>query len=189
MIDVYHGRFLLRDEQKRLAGVAFNTRLYSWGWAAARMFQGDPNFHSMVIYVEFKNLADPATVVTNPTFSRHDGLEYYDGLAGSPDTDYLRLFAPTPTVAVIPGYSSYFPPGQGNMLVYKVVTGGAMGVHGRPFSAAANSKVYGAALAAAPDVDDRTQDVLISRGYYDPSAHLVKQPSGQIEITYKFPFE
>lgn len=189
MIDIYRGRFILRNEKGLLAGVAMNSRLYSWGWAASRLFQGDASFKIATLYVEFKNVASPGDAITNPTFQRQDGLDYYEDLASSPNTDYLRLRVGMPTVDVVPGYESYFRPGEGNMLIYTASTGGAVGVHGKPFSAEANSKVYGAALAASPFINDRTQDVLIARGYYPQGQHLVKQPTGQLEITYQFPFE
>jgi hypothetical protein len=61
-------------------------------------------------------------------------------------------------------------------------------VHGRLFSASANSKVCGVALVAAPVFGDRTQDVIFARTYYDTSQQVIKPPSAQIGIGWDIIF-
>jgi hypothetical protein len=172
MMNVHQPRpvFQLLDGSGNVIAETNNTRLYSWGWAACRLFSGDPDFKVAVLYMEYMNVADPDDTITD-------------------DRDYLRLYVRMPEVFVWPGYEPYFPVGQGNALLFRARSVNTTGVHGKPFSAAANSKVYGAAIAAAPSLDDRTQDVLIARGYYPQGQHQVKQATGQLEATYKLPFE
>jgi len=183
------GIFRLFDDLGTELAAGHNTRLYLCGWALARYLLGDPAFQPNALYVEYANVVTPDTLIANPTVAKNSGLGYYDGLAGTTDRDYLRLYVRTPEIRVITGHEAYFAEGQGNLLRYRATTSGTTGIHGRPFAAAANSKVYGAALVATPRLDDRTQDVVLARGYYPQVSHKVKQPTGQLEVTYDFPLD
>ena len=56
---------------------------------------------------------------------------------------------------------------DGNLLTIFAESAGTAGVHGKAFSNAADSRVFGGALVAFPDEADPTQDRIFSRFYFD----------------------
>jgi hypothetical protein len=74
----------------------------------------------------------------------------------------------------------------GNCVTTFAQTSGVTGVNGKPFSAAQQSRVYGAALVAFPDFGDATQDLVFSRFYYSTaSKQLVKLAGSEIGIEWR----
>lgn len=187
---------LVRLWKTRLSGLMVpvattrNQRQYSWGFIAARAIgMGDANYQVDAMYIEFENVAAPADPITPPTYGRDEGLEYYDGLSSSGTKDYIRTaLASTPMLGVKSGFEDYFGTNEGNKLTFFAQTAGATGVHGKTFSNAANSKIYGAALIATPVFIDPTRDVVFARSYFEIAEQVVKEASSQIGITWEISF-
>jgi hypothetical protein len=91
------------------------------------------------------------------------------------------------------GYEANLPTEQQlNKLTFFVQTVGTQGVHGKIFSHNASggtSKVYAAALVAAPLYSDRTKDVIFARTMFIPSNQVTKEASSQIGLTWDIAFE
>lgn len=173
------------------SGWTDNAWMYTWAHLACSLFgRRDPAFGLSAAYLEFSNVANPSDAVTAPTFQKQDGLSYFEALSVSPRSDFLRIFfTGSPLIDVVPGYEAYFPPGMGNRLTVFASTGGlTAGVFGKPFSDAANSKVYGISIVATPVPGDRTQDILMSRSYYAPADQRLKLPNESIGATYEYSF-
>jgi hypothetical protein len=165
-------------------GWTHNDILYEWGAIVAPLLlrQG-LNYGIGGMYLEFENVADPASVVALPAVSRDasQGIGYYNGLASSPDRDYLRVPL---TVGLLDKTDPIkFP--NGNVATFFAQTSGVQGVHGKPFSDANNSKVYGGALVAFVDKDDFTRDLVYARSYLAAGDQQVKLPTSQIGLEWQ----
>lgn len=180
--------------EKTKHGQQKNQIQYTWGFIAAKNLGFRPNadrpsYHISTLYVEFENQADPDVVIPVSAFSREVNTTYYSSLSGQ--RDYLRLpIIIEPTLGVSTGYHEYLPVNQSaNQLTFFVQTSGTAGVHGLPFSSAANSKVYAAALVAAPDFGDPTKDAIFARTMFTEENQVTKEASSQIGITWDIAFE
>ena len=163
-----------------------------WGFIAAMTIgRGDRKYRVSTMYIEFENVADPDDVVTNPSYERDEGLEYYDDLQSLPTRDFLRVpIIQEPMLGISDGLETHFVAGEtGNKLTFFTLTSGTTGVHGKTFSDSVNSKICGAALVAAPVFGDRTQDVLFSRGYLADDKQVLKDASAQVGVTWGVRFE
>ena len=148
----------------------------------ANMMLGRPQYKPAAICFEYVNLADPGDLPSPPFFNKSEGVEYFTGLQYSADTDFLRVpVVATPNVVVneLGNYVTTF---------YAVTPGDVIGFWGKPFTAAANSAVYGGALVASPIPDSQPNDIVIARNY--PAGAKVLKPTGEqiciiwsIEIT------
>lgn len=170
-----------------------NQIQYSWGYAAARQLgyrrqSGRPEYHISAIYIEYENQTDSLLAVSEAAaFPRTFGITQYNNLTGS--RDYLRIpITIEPTLGVSTNYSANLPiDQQGNQLTFFVQTSGTSGVNGLAFNS--TSKVFAAALVAAPDLNDRTQDVVFARTVFAANNQVTKEPSSQIGITWDIAFE
>lgn len=171
-----------------------NQIQYSWGYVAAKQIgyrrQADRLDYSLsALYIEYENQPgspeDPVSEATE--FSRDLGISYYNGLSGS--RDYLRVqISLEPALSVSPGYEANLPISQqGNQLTFFAQTSGTVGVHGTPFNS--TSKVFAAALVAAPVWADHTRDVVFARTVFAENNQVTKEPSSQIGITWDIAFE
>lgn len=166
-----------------------NLLPYSWGFVAAKCIGvGDVSYKAAAIYLEYENVASPSDVITVPAYDRTSDLSYYNGLSGN--KDFLRVaLASTPTIDIAPGYESYFTAGvSGNRVTYTSQSVGSYGVLGRPWSEASNSKAYGIAIVATPVPSDRSQDVILSRGYFAEGDQLLKTSGHQVQVLWKHTF-
>lgn len=155
---------------------------------------GRPDFSIAGMYIEYENVASPEDEVTVPTdFERHENLQYYRELEGVSTQDYLRVqLLQEPTHDIADGYEAFFTEcdcGEGNRLTFMAMTSGSVGMFGRPFSSANNSKVFGASLVAMPVPNDHTQDVIAARTYFSVEDQTVKEASHQVGITWQLIFE
>lgn len=173
-----------------------NQIQYSWGHVAARQLgfrpqAGRPSFHISAMYIEFENVGDPEDAVTVASFERDLGVSYYDSLIDSATQDFLRVpLRLEPNLSISTGFEDYFTDGQdGNQLTFFAQTAGLVGVHGKTFSHTVNSKIYSAALVAAPVFSDRTQDVVFARTTFSSLNQVTKEASSQIGITWDVAFE
>lgn len=156
-----------------------NDILYEWGAMIGNLLlRKGPQYGVGGMYFEFENTASPGDPVVAPAVSRDadQGVEYYDGLALSSDRDYLRV----PLIAGRLEISDAVRFPKGNETVFFAQTSGTEGVHGKPFSSAVNSTVFGGALVAFVDPEDPTQDLILSRFYQDVSEQAVKLSTTQI---------
>jgi hypothetical protein len=134
------------------------------------------------MYMEYKNLASPGDLITPPAFDREGGISYYNGLSSSPDIDFLRIpLTVNPTVEASDVVYS------GNQVVFFGVSEGTTGFHGKSFLDTVNSAVFGAALVAAEDLGDQSQDIVFSR-IYSGIDKVLKMAGHQIGITWTIRF-
>jgi hypothetical protein len=168
------------------AGFRPNTLLYAWGHAVAQSLgRGDRSYRISTIYLEFENNAG---VIAAPAFDPEDGIDYYNALASNPARDYLRVpIESTPAIDVGVGFEAFLPPDRGNRVIFSAQTGNRLGVHGKQFSEAVSSKVFGVALAATPVLNDATADIVVARGYYAPADQIPKT-ARQLGIVYRITF-
>lgn len=155
-----------------------NLVLYSGADILALLLAGHPEYKIGAMYMEFMNLADPDDPITPPAFDRSGGIDYYTGLASSPNVDYLRVPIVLNPVNS-PSGSNYVA----NRATFFAISEGVVGVNGKEFSAAANSAIYGAALVSTPDFQDPSKDVVYSRDYAEIGKQL-KQTGFQTGITW-----
>jgi hypothetical protein len=128
------------------------------------------------MYMEFQNGGTTPTVDPDPA----EGRSYYAALdTGLSSRDYLRIvMSSTPTLSSTDP-SKY----TSNKATFYAMSGGqTVGAGGHPFTAAAQSTVYGVALVAAADIDDPSQDMVFSRSYnFTPKQ---KQVNEEISIQW-----
>jgi hypothetical protein len=173
-----------------------NQIQYSWGFIAAKQlgFRPQPdrlNYNISALYIEFENLADPANEIAVAPFDRDLGVNYYNSLVDSSTRDFLRIpLTLEPAGSVSAGYEVNLPIEQQlNKLTFFAQSAGTTGVFGKTFSHLVNSKVFAAALVAAPRYDDRTKDVVFARTAFVPENQVTKEASAQIGITWDVAFE
>lgn len=146
----------------------------------AKLISGDLDWKIGAMLFEFENTAGAPTV---PSPVRGEGIDYYiDDLNLEANKDYLRIPLVVPP-GITPSSSSYV----GNQATFFAITSGVAGIHGKTFDQGVDSKVYGVALAATPDVAEYTQDKLFSRSYsgFDP---VPKEDGHQIGAQYLIRF-
>ncbi len=157
-----------------------NLILREWGSIVGRLLLRQPEYAISGMYIEFANSASP---VAPPAFDREppSGITYYNDLSTDPDKDYLRvqLISGVITSSDAEAYPN------GNVPTFFAMTTGLVGVHGKTFSDAADSRVIGAALVAMPDETDATRDLALSRFYFDADQQLPKLPTGQVGIEWE----
>ena len=174
-----------------------NQIQYTWGFVAANCFgrrrQPDrPDYSISALYIEYENQADAEEPVSvESSFPRDKGVTYYNDFAGSTSRDFIRIpITIEPTIGVSAGYEANLPVDQqGNKLTFFAQTAGVVGVFGRQFSHTVNSKVFAAALVAAPAFNDRTKDVVFARTVFSEANQVTKEASSQIGITWDIAFE
>lgn len=159
------------EEFKSVSPWQHNDVLYDWATIVGnRLVTNTPDYKISFMYIEFENVASPSNPVSLPIVYRGGGQAYYRSLSSSPNNDYLRV--PIISGVLTSTDIDNFP--GGNLLTFFAQTQGLTGVNGKPFSNAANSKVYGGALIAAPDPDDATQDLIFARLYYAAVDQIIK---------------
>lgn len=174
-----------------------NQIQYTWGVLAAKALgfrpQPDrPKYHISAIYFEFENVLTPETAVTEAlTFSKELSIDYYNSFNNTRDILRVPLIL-EPTTSTSNGYASLLPlEQQDNQLTFFAQTSGNSGVHGVGFGhnvGGRNSKIFAAALVAAPDFNDPTKDVIFARTVFAEEHQVPKEASSQIGITWNVAF-
>lgn len=165
-----------------------NDILYEWGAVIGNLLlRKGQNYGVGGMYIEFENVANPGDPVAAPAVSRgpDEGIAYYNGLATNPTRDYLRV----PLIAGILNSTDQNNYPHGNAPTFFAQTSGVQGVHGKPFSDANNSKVFGGALVAFVDDTDFTRDLVMSRFYLAPADQQVKLPTSQVGLEWQQTYE
>ena len=174
----------LKSNWKPLTDWVHNDVLYEWGALVGNLLlRTGLNYGIGGMYVEFENVASPGDPVAAPTVTRDadQGVEYYNALVGSGDRDYLRV--PLIAGTLESTDETNFP--KGNAPTFFAMTSGVEGVHGKPFSYAHNSTVFGGALVAFVDGSDATQDLVFSRFYLDVDKQQAKLDNSQIGFEWQ----
>lgn len=165
-----------------------NDVLYEWATIVGHLLLRVGTQYGIAgMYMEFENVADPEDVVSPPSVTRDadQGVEYYNALALNATKDYLRV----PLIAGVINRSddTKFP--AGNLPTFFAQTTGNTGVHGKPFSYANNSKMYGGALVAFVDEADATRDLVFSRFYFDTDKQQPKLDTSQVGYEWEIVLE
>lgn len=163
-----------------------NQIQYGWGFAAAKLLAtGNAAYRVSAMYIEFENVASSGDAVTPPTYARSEGQEYYEGLAFVADRDFIRASLLLPAaVSIEEGYEDYIPANEGNLLTFYTQTQGTVGYHGKAFSNAVNSKIFGAALVVTPVSDDPAKDIIVARTYLSAPNQVLKVAASQVGLTW-----
>lgn len=155
-----------------------NTIMLSWRYIVDALLRGAPDgrpYALGAIYIEYEN--NSGAEVTPPSYDADEGLEYYSGLSLSATRDYLRV----PVMAM----TSESDETAGTTTITVVAqTQGNTGVHGKDFTAAAQSRMFGGALVSTPVLSDSTQDIIFSRAYVTGSDQQILTASGQSVIQW-----
>jgi hypothetical protein len=159
------------------------TLLKSANIILAELLRGNPTglpYHLNGMYVEFQNGDQPVT--DNFVVPYESGMEYYEALKLSSNRDYLRV-----NIAVInPLYSAKDK--RDVQLVCQALVIGDHGEGGKPFSAEAGSRIYGAAIVAMPTqglaIDEPLRDVIWARGYLPVDRQLSASQMTQQGLTF-----
>lgn len=142
------------------------------GYAAAfaRFIAGDlPPGSRTGVYFEFANVANSSITIPPAAIDLTEGVEYYTALGLTSDRDFLRV---STTMGSVSSTDADFP--EGNTLNIVAQTAGDQGVFSRPYSNAANSLLYAAAVVIIVDPQDRTKDLLIYREHFPELEQQVK---------------
>lgn len=180
----------VKDGKREKAASRPNSIQIPWGFIAAKCIgHGDSKYKVSKMYIEYENVADPEDVATIPTFDTDEDITYYNNLSLSATKDYLRVpLLILPTIGIATGYEDNFVEGEtGNKLTFYTQSQGTTGTHGKAFSAAANSKVYGLALIASP-TNDPADDIVFARTYYEEDEQVLKRASDQVGVTWDISF-
>ena len=163
-----------------------NTILNEWGAIFGNLLLRKGTQYGIGgMLIEFENVASPGDPVDVPAFERSDGIEYYDNLALSSTRDYLRI--PLIAGTLETPDEEDFP--KGNQPVFFAQSSGTTGVHGKTFSDTVNSVVFGAAMVAFVDRDDSTQDLILSRHYFDVAEQVAKLATSQVGVEWELTLE
>lgn len=179
----------VRDASRRIVQQtpwSSNTLMRSWVDPFVRcVFLRDDAYRANVMYVEFENLVNPILTSTPPDFDQDD-LFYYQALAGSGTRDYLRVPIEAAAIADLASDdASLLYAGLVSRVEVHAVAASGPGVHGKPFTDIAGSIVCGAAIVAAPDLDDPARDVLIARAYF-PEEDQIRKPVDPSQVVVRF---
>lgn len=174
-----------------------NQIQYGWGFIAAKQlgYRRQPDrldYHISAMYIEYENL-DPEVPISTPSFARSVDITYYNSLVDSSTRNFIRVpLSIEPALSVSTGYEANLPVEQaGNQLTFFAQTSEARVVYSgtsKQFSSASNSRVYAAALVAAPVLSDRSKDVIFARTVFSGANQVTKEASSQIGITWDVAF-
>ena len=160
-------------------GFKTNQVMYDWASIVGQLLAtANSAYRINGMLLEFADTAEP---VTPPSFTRADGISYYDNLDGV-SADYLRI--PLVAATLTSTNSALFP--SGNLLTFFAQTSATLtvGVHGLAFGSSYNSVVYGGALVAIVNPSDRTQDLVLSRFYFSSGDQQTKLATSQLGIEW-----
>lgn len=162
-------------------GLHHNAVMYDWGVIVASLLRGlsDKQYRVGGMYFEFDNSGSDVDPV--PEFTRDETVSYYLGLSGT--SDFLRV----PLTATAGAQSDEDNFSGNNVATFFAQTAGSTGQRSASpltFSDASSSRVYGGALVAFRQYSDITQDLILSRFYFEPGDQVEKVASSQIGLTW-----
>ena len=130
-----------------------------------------------IAYLEYVN----GSAVTKPESNASNSTGYYDRLNETPDRDFLRC-------AVLSHQLRENLQGR-PVLFLTISSDGTEGVHGKPFSASAGSRIYGVTLAASQASGNISDDILFATHYYEPAEQMEKPGNGGVMLSFNIDFE
>lgn len=159
-----------------------NLVMYDWATIVGKLLtEGNTDYKVSGMYLEFENVASPGDPVSVPSYTRADGVSYFNGLSASGTKDYLRVALRSSQLSS--NDETNFP--GGNVMTFFAQTQGVVGVHGKTFSDSVNSKIYGGALIASPQWSDASQDLVLSRAYLSVSNQQLKTSTSQVGLEWE----
>jgi len=181
------GRIRLFDVRKKFwtpkTPFVSNLVLYDWATVVGNLLTtGNNAYRINGMYLEFQNVTNPEEPVGVPSFTRYDGIEYYNNLANSSNSDYLRV--PLVSSSLTSDDMTKWPNGNDCNFFAQTVASAGTGINGKPFNDTAISVVYGAALVVMPVQNDRTQDLVFSRAYLPAGEQQAKLATSQIGLQW-----
>jgi hypothetical protein len=152
--------------------------------ATAMTWNGPSFVRPNIMYIEYENVTNPTDVVSVPTPARDEGAQssYYASMALHRDFLRVPIIAATPYTEDVNKYP------KGNAAFYIAQTSGTQGFYGLAFSSGVNSKVFGCALGWAPDLGDRSKDLLYARKYYSSGQQSLKVPSSEVAVEWRISY-
>lgn len=145
----------------------------------ANLLAGNTEYVPNLLYIAYKNVEAPGTVVADPGITDSDNvLEYFSGLGNTADTDYIR--APLTLRPTVTTTSS------GTTLEYVVMapSSGTGISHELPFSVNSNSTVYAVALVCLQDPDMPADAIPLTFSYLAGDAQLMVSGNTTIGFSY-----
>jgi len=166
-----------------------NLVLYSGADILAKLAgTGSDSYKIRTMYLEFQNASESSSSLSSssgsvtPEFDRTGGIDYYNSLSTSANTDFLRL-----SISTSPSYStSDAALYDNNVVTFFTLSTGLAGRHGKEFSHTVGSVVYGAALVASPVLADPASDIVFARTYF---TSIEKQVGYQLGVQWAVTFE
>lgn len=149
-----------------------NTIMVGSATCLAHQSAGDNSYKLAYMYMQFENLSSTGDDPVVPSYTAADDISYFTNLSVHGSQDFLRV----PLVSA-PSYTTTGSGYTDNMITYIALSGGfTSGFHGKPFSDAAISAVFGGALVAAP-TGLQAGDIVFARNY--PTSAKVLKPAGE----------
>ena len=157
-----------------------NSIMKAWADIVGHLLiSANSDYKIKYLYIEFENVTNPNDPIVVPYYGREtsDGAEYYASLSSHGSRDYLR-------VPVIAGALDNNNP---NVCVARFFgeSVGSQGVHGKPFSASQNSKIFGGAIAAGAIPEDPTRDIVFARNYLPIAEQTVKDDNSPVALQWR----
>lgn len=143
----------------------------------ARLLAGGQGLQIRGMYLEFDNGVDP---IVEPTYDRDSDISYYTGSLGA-NRDFIRV--PLVSAPLLSAYDGTYVSNQASFFALSV---SKLGENGEQ-TFQTGSRVYGGALVATPDLNDRSNDVVVCRTYWGADA-LTKDASHQAAVRWVLTF-
>lgn len=160
-----------------------NLIMFDAATLLAELLRGAPDgkvYQLGALYILFEN--NGGAPVSPPSFGRDGGKSFFDGLSTDPNQDYLRVALTAITMDSTD--TGDYP--RGNRLTVFAQTEGVTGTHGKTFSDAVQSRIFGGAVVATPVFADQTQDLVYARfDFASADEQLIKLAGSQIGIQYR----
>jgi hypothetical protein len=180
------GRTEIVHEQKNLI-------LFEGADIMSLLLKGDPAYKINYMYFQYQNISGSVTAPT--ALTRADGRSAFDGITGAAPNPYDWIRFPILTDGLIGSYPSGTTDYSGNTVTFtgtsaasSTQTGESQNANyfGAPGGPDPASKVYAAALVAAPVAGDSTQDKIFSRVILDTPFTMVSGVHMSLFWTIRF---
>jgi len=154
-----------------------NLFLKSGADVIARLLAGGQNLQIRGMYLEFDNGTDP---IVEPTYDRDSDISYYNASLGA-DRDFLRV--PLVSQPMLDASDDTY---NTNRVSFFSLSTSKMGENGEQMFQT-GSRVYGGALIATPDRNDRSKDIVVCRTYWGADA-MEKDSAHQVATRWILTF-
>ena len=137
-----------------------NTLVYTGVDLIARMLAWE-DVRINAAYLEFMPADGSSSGTIGGAVDPAEGRDYYQAIdeGHGPGSDYLRVPIVTPPYLESTDTSKF----AGNRVVFSAFSVGSEGINHQQFGVGA--RIFGLALVYAPDMNDRTRDIVFARSY------------------------